>query len=67
MDRHAEFASTSRPFPPRASVWRQHPPYGLFLDPHGDRHNWSLVGLRTLLRIATGAGVLVVLVNVLAR
>lgn len=43
-----------------------HPPYGLFIDPHGSRHNWALVEPRVLLGI-TALGAIAVSLLAAAR
>jgi hypothetical protein len=35
----------------------RHPPYGLFLDPHGGQHNWTAASSRVLFVFATVVGI----------
>jgi len=44
-----------------------HPPYGLFLDPHGGRHNWTLLESRFLIGLTTAVGAIAASLLVAAR
>jgi hypothetical protein len=41
---------------------KNHPPYGLFLDPHRGQHNWTAASTRTLLSVVTVLGSVLIFV-----
>ena len=51
----------SAPYHRRSSL-TNHPPYGLYLDPHRGQHNWILISTRLLVVLAVmTAGVVLAL------
>jgi hypothetical protein len=45
----------------------KHPPYGLYLDPHGEQHHWTAVDARFLLGLTTALGGLGAILLIAAR
>jgi hypothetical protein len=51
----------SAPYQPR-SPGTNHPPYGLYLDPHQGQHNWILISTRLLMVLSLVMAVVLLVV-----